>query len=112
MKLTHEDYDQLSVFTIKGEFAGEDDADAFRTRALDRLEHSIRDVVLDLEQVEFIDSRGLEAFLWLQDACAEKLGQVRLAAVQANVNEALRVTRLAGRFDRHDDIDTAIKSLR
>ena len=112
MKLTHEDYDQLSVFTLKGEFAGEEDAEKFRVKALDRLAHSIRDIVLDLEHTEFIDSRGFEAILWLQDACAEKLGQVRLAVVQDNVNEALRITRLGGRFDCHGDIDSAIKSLR
>ncbi len=112
MKLTHEDYDQLSVFTLKGEFVGEEDAERLRAAAQERLDHAIRDVVLDLEHVEFVDSLGLESMLWLQDTCAEKLGQVRLANVHGNVTEALRVTRLAGRLELHADVDAAINSLR
>ncbi len=112
VKLTHENYDQLSVFTLKGDFAGEESADAFRTEAQGRLDERIRDVVLDMTDVEGIDSQALESLLWLQDACAEKLGQVRLAALRESVAEVLRLTRLASRFDCHEDVDTAIQSLR
>ena len=112
MKLTYEDYDQLSVFTLKGEFSGEDQAESFKTTAQERLAGKVRDVVLDLESLEFIDSLGLETLLWLQDTCAEKLGQVRLAAASESIDDILRVTRLNGRFDCHAEVDAAIKSLR
>lgn len=112
MKVTHEDYDQMSVVSLRGEFSGEDNAETFRAAIQQRLVGPVRDVIVDLEAVEFVDSRGFEALLWLQDACAEKLGQVRLAAAQSPVVEALRLIRLSGRFDCHGDIDTAIRSLR
>jgi anti-anti-sigma factor len=112
MKITHEDYDQMSVVTLKGEFTGEDNAETFRAEAQQRLAGPVRDIVVDLEAVDFLDSRAFEMLLWLQDACAEKLGQVRLAAAHEAVNEALRLTRLSGRFDSHESIDAAIRSLR
>ncbi|MEM1097683.1 MAG: STAS domain-containing protein [Planctomycetota bacterium] len=112
MKVTHEDYDQMSVLSLRGEFVGEDNAEVFRTEAQQRLAGPVRDLIIDLENVEFLDSRAFETLIWLQDACAEKLGQVRLAAAQEAVLEALRLTRLVGRFDCHDDIDAAIRSLR
>jgi anti-anti-sigma factor len=112
MKLTYEDYDQLTVLTCKGEFAGDDACSGFRTLVKDRLEQRTRDMVVDLSTVESIDSRGLETLLWLQDLCAEKLGQVRLAGCTETISQILEITRLAGRFDRHDTIDEAIRSLR
>lgn len=111
MKLDCEDYEQLSVMTVKGSLVG-DDADSFRGLAKRRIEAKTRDFVLDLSHVEFIDSKGLEAMLWLQDSCAEQLGQVRLAGCQEQVGKILQITRLAARFDCHADVDAAIKSLR
>ncbi len=112
MKLTHEDYDQMTVFTCKGEFVGEDAVSGFRTLAKDRLAHRTRDVVVDLSQVDTVDSKGLEAMLWLQDLCTEKLGQVRLAGVNETISQILQITRLSARFDSHGSLDDAIKSLR
>lgn len=111
MKITHEDYDQLSVVTLRGDLAAEL-ADELRKLALDRMSHNVRDFVLDTSGMEFVDSQGLEALLWLQDQASEKLGQVRIAALSENVRKILEITRLATRFDCHPDVDSAVKSLR
>jgi anti-sigma B factor antagonist len=111
LKLTHEDYDQLTVVAIRGELHAEA-CDTFRDEMSQRLEQDVRDFVLNLSETESIDSQGLEALLWLQDCCAEQLGQVRLAHASPSFREVLRVTRLAGRLDCHEDVDAAITSLR
>lgn len=111
MKLTYEDYDQLSVVAMRGELTA-DECEAFRGAMTERIEHDIRDFVLNLAETDAVDSQGLEALLWLQDQASERLGQVRLAAASPTLREVLRVTRLAGRFDSHDTIDAAIASLR
>ena len=71
----------------------------------------MRDFVLDLESLDFIDSRGLETLLWLQDKCNEMLGQVRLAGCPDHIYKVLEVTRLNTRFECHPDVDTAVTSL-
>ena len=112
MKISCEDYDQISVMSIKGELNA-DEVERFHKTAQERLAgEQVRDFVLDCEQMEFIDSQGIEALLWLQDQCAERLGQVRLACCDENVRTILELTRLAPRFACHDDIDGAVKSLR
>ena len=111
MKLSYEDYDQLTVLTVRGEFTTEA-VDEFRKVATDRMAKQARDFVLEVSGMEFIDSKGLESLLWLQEQCGEKLGQVRLAAPTENVTKILEITRLAARFDRHPDVDSAVKSLR
>ena len=111
MKLTHQDYDQITVLTVKGELEA-DETDRFRKAALERMDAKARDFVLDFQQLEHIDSRGLESLLWLQDQCAEQLGQVCLASVKDHINTVLEMTRLAARFDTHDSVESALKSLR
>ncbi|XAM01094.1 STAS domain-containing protein [Phycisphaeraceae bacterium D3-23] len=110
MKITYEDRGPVTVFSVTGDLSI-DDADRFRREAMQRLDEDIRDFVLDFEGLEFIDSRGLETLLWLQDRCAELLGQVRIASCPDHVNKVLEITRLSARFECHDNIDRAIKSL-
>ncbi len=111
MKLKHERYDQLAVLTLDGDLAV-DGVEPFRKEAQRLLDSDVRDFALDLKQVEFVDSRGLEAMLWLQEQAGERLGQMRLAGAGENLETILRVTRLSPRFERHADLDAAVKSLR
>lgn len=111
MKLTHEINGQAAVLTLKGDFTSEH-CERFREQATDRLKESARDFVLDMGDVEFVDSRGLESLLWLQERCGEQLGQLRLARVQPNVQTILVMTRLATQLDGHADVEGALRSLR
>ena len=111
MKISSETYEQVCVMALKGELTA-DQADQFRTAAIKRIDEHIRDFVLDVTEMDFVDSKGLETLLWLQERAGEQLGQVRLAGTTENVEKIMEITRLAPRFDRHLDVDAAIKSLR
>lgn len=111
MKLTHEDFDQTSVITVKGELTA-DQIEPFRRLVLERLADKARDIVLELSQAEFIDSKGLESVLWAQEQCADRLGQICIAAPGENLRKILELTRLAPRFPCHADVESALKSLR
>ena len=110
MKLSYEDNGPVTVLSIAGDLAV-DDADRFQREALQRFDQDVRDFVLDLESLDYIDSRGLASLLWLQDKCNELLGQVRLAACPDHIYKVLEVTRLSSRFDCHPDVGTAVDSL-
>lgn len=110
MKITHQDQHELTVLTLKGEFAG-DAADTFRRAALERIDARIRDFVVDATLVESVDSSALEALLWLQEQCAERLGQVRLAGCPENLIQVLKLTRLNARLECAAGVEQAIESL-
>lgn len=110
MKIAYEDHGPVSIFSIAGDLSV-DEADRFQREALQRIDQDVRDFVLDLASLDFIDSRGLESLLWLQDKCNELLGQVRLAACPQHIAKVLEVTRLKNRFECHPDIETAVRSL-
>ncbi len=110
MKMTHENYGQVTVIALQGEMAV-DDVEVFKKLVVDQVEKQTCDFVLDTSKLEFIDSKGLETLLWLQDHAGERLGQVRLVSPNENVRTILRMTRLERTFDTHNDLDAALKSL-
>ena len=111
MKVSYEDHGAITVLTMSGGLTA-DQQDSFRRTCEDRFEAGVRDVVLDLEHVTHVDSIGLEMLLWLQDEVAGRMGHLKLVRPDETVRTVLTVTRLEGRFDLHDSIESAAKSLR
>lgn len=111
MSVRCEDYDHVSVIAVTGELNA-DTIDALRRQVDDRLAAKARFFVIDLERTTFIDSRGLETLLYIQEQCDERLGQVRLCKPDDTCHKILEVTRLDGRFDIFNDLTEAVKTLR
>jgi anti-sigma B factor antagonist len=111
MNIRCEDYDHVTVVGLTGEFTT-DSADTFKKSIEERLERKVRFFVVDLEQTTFIDSKGLESLLWLQEQCDEHLGQVRLCKPDETCKKILNVTRLDSRFDVFGDVTEAVKTMR
>jgi anti-anti-sigma factor len=111
MNIRCEDYDHVTVVGLSGEFTA-DTTDNFKKQIDERLERKVRFFVVDLEQTTFMDSKGLESLLWLQEQCDENLGQVRLCKPDDTCRKILHVTRLDARFDIFADLTDAVKSMR
>jgi anti-anti-sigma factor len=69
------------------------------------------DLVLNMEQVPFIDSACLEYLLDLQDRLAEKFGQVKLTNCDPNVMKILEMTHLTTSFEILRDVAEAVKAI-
>jgi anti-anti-sigma factor len=111
MNIRCEDYDHVTVVGLGGEFNSEA-TELFRKQIDERLQKKVRFFVIDLEQTTFIDSKGLESLLWVQQQCDENLGQVRLCKPDETCRKILQVTRLDGRFDVFADVTEAVKTMR
>lgn len=111
MKISYDDYGPVTVLTLSGEFTSED-TERFDRTVSDRLTAGARDVILNCEHLEFIDSEGLERWLRLQERAAEGRGRVRLVALDPTVAKILELTRLSTLFQPHDSVESAVKSLR
>ena len=112
MNINAECYGHAVIFNLKGELT-EDSLDAFKQA----IEHNVRDgkdvvdVVLNMENVPFLDSAALEYLLELQEELAQRLGQVKLAKCDENVMKILEITRLEASFERFQDITEAVKAM-
>ena len=111
MNIRCEDYDHVTVVGLAGELNAEA-TETFRKQIDERLQKKVRFFVIDLEQTTFIDSKGLESLLWVQQQCDENLGQVRLCKPDETCRKILQVTRLDGRFDVFADVTEAVKTMR
>jgi anti-sigma B factor antagonist len=111
MKLSYEDHKTVSVITISGELTA-DQSDSFRRAVGERFTAGVRDIVLDIEHMTLIDSAGLENLLWLIDEVSDHNGQVRLVKPEETVRKVFELTRLDRRFNIHQSIESAAKSLR
>lgn len=111
MNISYEHYGHVTVMALKGEFTA-DDVENFTKVADELAQKDVRDFVVDLENVPFVDSAALETMLELRDRVSEKLGMVKLAGGDENVTKILELTRLNHQFETHTDIIEAVKSFR
>ena len=111
MNVTAESYGHAVILKLKGELTA-DSLDGFKKAVEHQLEgHEVLDLVLDLEEVPFIDSAALEYLVDLQEGLAEKLGRVKLAKCDENLHKIMEITRLDTSFEIFGDIAEAVKAI-
>ena len=111
MAMKTEDYGNVCVVALDGDFAG-DSTKEVKAAAEQRIEQRrLADFVLDFEKVNFIDSEGLETLLWLKRRCEDLFGQIKLINLDDNCRKILEITRLEHRFECHADLAGALKTM-
>jgi anti-sigma B factor antagonist len=109
MKITTQDYNDVTVVELQGEL----DAD-FTQMLQDTIINAVSKgktrIVLHMSAVTFIDSQGLELLMWIRDYCSENRTQLRLAGLDETCEKILEVTRLEDKFDHYVELAEAVKS--
>ena len=98
---------EIAVVTCRGRIVEGPESDALRQHLIDLLPHS-RHIVLDLGQIDFMDSSGLGLLVRFLGRMHSAEGELKLCAVPANVAEVLRITRLRTIFDAYASADDAV----
>ncbi len=109
MKVRAQDYNDVTVVELQGEFDG-DSTELFQNTITDIIAKHKAGIVLDMSGVGFVDSQGLEQLLWSRDYCNENKSELRLAGLDENVVKILEITRLESEFDRYAELAEAVKS--
>jgi anti-sigma B factor antagonist len=109
MRIKTQDYNDVTVVELQGEFDG-DCTEVFQNTVTDVIAKRKAGIVLDMSGVGFIDSQGLEQLLWSRDYCNENKLEFRLAGLDENLLKILEVTRLEKEFDRYAELTEAVKS--
>lgn len=66
------------------------------------------EIVMQLDQVEFIDSSGLGALTRLMHTARAKGGDLKLSGVPSNIRKTLEMTKLVTLFEIYDTAEEAI----
>jgi anti-anti-sigma factor len=110
MRLTYDNHEQLTVIRLVGAMT-HDALAPFKELVIKRLSDQACDFVLETDELEFVDSKGLESLLWLKEQAHEQLGQIRVVRPAEPFRVILGVTRLESEFEFADDTQEAIASL-
>lgn len=106
MKLSSEDTADMRIVTVNESRIDAAVAIQFKDRMREETGSGADHVVLNLEQVEFIDSSGLGAIV----AAMKQLGTTKrldLAGLTPVVDRVFRLTRMDSVFTIHPDVDRA-----
>ena len=109
MKVKTQDYNDVTVVELQGEL-DEEFSTLLQNTITDIVARHRTSIVIDLSDVGFIDSHGLERLLWARDYCHENNSQFRLAGLDENCTKILEITRLENNFDSYTELTEAVKS--
>jgi len=109
MRVKTQDYNEVTVIELQGELDG-DSTELLQNTISEIISSHKAGIVLDMSNVGFIDSLGLEKLLWARDYCDENKCQLRLAGFDENCRKILEVTRLEKEFDHYAELAEAVKS--
>ncbi len=109
MKVTVQDYNDVTVVELQGEMDG-DVTELFQKTITDVIAEHKTSIVLDMSGIGFIDSQGLEQLLWSRDYCNLNKREFRLAGLDENCRRILEVTRLENEFDHYAELAEAVRS--
>ncbi len=109
MKIKTQDYNDVTVVELEGELDCES-VELFQKTIEDVIGTGKVGIVVNMSDVGFIDSAGLERLLWARDYCSENSCQLRLAGLDENCAKVLEVTQLDGEFNCYAELAEAVKS--
>jgi anti-sigma B factor antagonist len=112
MAIKCEEYSQVCVMSVDGDFAAEQIAPARKSFEDLVDKRQIVDFVIDFEKCGFVDSDGLDTLLWMKRKSEDLFGQFKLTNLDENMRKILEMTRLEHRFECHPDLESALKTMR
>jgi len=109
--VTVETVSGVTIFKVHGALKlGEPALDELRGRCCELASHAVDRLVLDLEQVSYIDSSGIGVLMHAYTSMHNRGGQCKLLNLGPTPAEVLRVVHLLGLFEVYHDCNAALAS--
>ena len=109
MEISTQRQGAITIIRPQGALLGAD-ADQVKVALLETAGANLGRVVLDLEAIPFVDSRGLEVLVEVTEEMSEGGQSLKLCAANKTVREVLELTALAGLFEHFEDAGSAARS--
>ena len=112
MKMTDREQDGVVILEPKGKIMGGPDASLLHDKLHDVIEQGKRKVIIDLAQVDWMNSTGLGILISSYTTLRHHGGELKLANVTDKIQSLLTITKLVTVFDAHDSVDEAIRAFK
>ncbi|MCS7034559.1 MAG: STAS domain-containing protein [Phycisphaerae bacterium] len=111
MPIKCDEYNRVCVMAPAGDLSGDEAAELQKLVEETIERRQIVDFVIDFEKCRFIDSKGLSTLLWAKRRCEDLFGQFKLVNLDENCRKILEITRLGQRFECHEHLEGALKTM-
>jgi len=109
MEITTQRQGAVTVVRPQGALL-EPDAEQVKAALLQTASANLGRVVLDMEGIPFVDSRGLEVLVEVSEELSEGGQVLKLCAANKTVREVLELTELGALFEHFEDANSAARS--
>jgi anti-sigma B factor antagonist len=100
----------ITILDLKGRLTVGDEVSKFRGQPQKLIDSGHRNIVLNMEQVDYIDSTGLGALVMAYTSMQRANGKIKLLNLSRRGIELLVMTKLTTIFEVFDDEQSAINS--
>jgi anti-sigma B factor antagonist len=110
LEIQHREREGIAILDMKGRITLGKEATTLREKAAEMAAAGQKNVILNLHDVDFIDSTGLGALVICATSARKHGGNVKLVNLNKRTIELLVMTRLATAFETFNDEQDAINS--
>ena len=111
MKIKEKIENNVAVLSLSGKMMGGPETTALHEHIRGLLNDGIKNVVIDLGGVKWINSSGLGVLMAAMTTLKNAEGQMKLANVTEKVESLLMITQLMRIFQTYDSIDRAVSAM-
>jgi len=102
----------VAIVDFSGKITLGEGSAVLRNTVRDLLENGHRKILLNLADVDYIDSSGIGELVSAYTAARNLRGEMKLLQLTRRVHDILQITRLFTVFDVQSDEGTAVRSFR
>lgn len=112
MKFSTRETNGVTVVELSGTVLGGPDAGVLNNQLRTLLDSKKKHVVIDLGDVQFINSSGLGMLIGGMTTMRNGGGELKLARASKKIQTLLEMTKLSSVFDVHDSVASAVGAFR
>jgi len=110
MQLAQKEENGVAILQPKGKIMGGPDATVLRETIHDLVTENKLRVIIDLAQVEWMNSNGLGILIAGMTTLRDNHGDLKLANVTEKIQSLLTITKLVTVFEAYDTVAEAVAS--
>jgi anti-sigma B factor antagonist len=112
LRMTDRDVSGVTVVEIEGRIVLGEESNSFREKVKSLLGAGKKKIVLNLQNVSYIDSAGLGTLVATFHSARSQGATLKLANLGSKFKEVLQVTKLMTVFDTYDNETLAVSSFK
>lgn len=110
MRIETNRHGAVTVIQPAGPVITEEDAMHLRTQSFEVLGNTLGRFIMDVSEMTFVDSFGLEALVDITDELRAGGQSLKLCGISDTLREIMAITDITAKFQQFEDVQTAVRS--